>query len=254
MPRLSVIIPTYNEEQNIQDCLEGVKWADEIMVVDSGSQDRTLELAKSYAHRILQHEYINSATQKNWAIPQATHDWVLIVDADERVTDELRQEIQDMLSSSTGQPDCDGYRIRRQNYVWGKQIRYCGWQHDRVLRLFDRRKGRYEEKEVHADVIVNGKVGDLKAPLIHHTYQDLGHYLSKFQRYTDWGAVELYNRGKRAGVRHLLWHPLFRFFRMYILQRGFLDGVHGFVLCLLASFYVFMKYAKLWEMNQKRSL
>jgi glycosyltransferase involved in cell wall biosynthesis len=253
MPKLSVIVPTCNEEMNIVDCLESVKWADEIIVVDSGSTDRTVELARPYAHRILQHEYINSAAQKNWTLPQAAHDWILIVDSDERVTDALREEIQRVLGGPSGRPDRDGYRIRRENYAFGKRIRYCGWQHDRVLRLFDRRKGRYEEKEVHADVALSGSVGSLDAPLIHHTYRDLRHYFGKFQRYTDWGALELQKHGNRAGVFHLVFHPLFRFFRMYFLQRGFLDGRHGLMLCLLASFSVFTKYAKLWDLNRKAS-
>lgn len=250
MPKLTVIIPTYNEEWNIRDCLESVEWTDEILVVDSFSTDRTVELAKPYAHRILQREYINSATQKNWAIPQAQHDWVLIVDADERVTESLRQEIQELLSRP-GEPDCDGYRIRRENYAWGKRIRYCGWQGDWVVRLFDRRKGRYEEKEVHADVVIHGKVGTLQSPLIHYTYRDLKHYFSKFNRYTHWGALELKKQGRRARWYHLLLHPVFRFVRMYIFQRGFLDGLHGLVLCGLSAFSVFTKYAKLWEMNQQ---
>jgi hypothetical protein len=122
-----------------------------------------------------------------------------------------------------------------------------------VLRLFNRHKGRYEEKEVHADVVVQGKTGDLESPLIHYTYRDFKQYFAKFQRYTDWGALDLQKRGQRARWYHLLLHPAFRFLRMYIFQRGFLDGLHGLVLCLLAAFSVFTKYAKLWELNQKES-
>jgi glycosyltransferase involved in cell wall biosynthesis len=252
MEKLTAIIPVFNEERNLDDCLRALTWADEILVVDSFSRDGTLSIARRYTDRILQHEYINSATQKNWTIPQAGHDWVLIVDADERVTDALREEIRRVLST-TGGPACDGYRIRRQTYFWGKPIRYCGWQNDRVLRLFNRHKGRYEEKEVHADVVVSGKIGELRSPLIHYTYRDFNQYFAKFQRYTDWGAMELQKRGARARWYHLLLHPVFRFFRMYVLQRGFLDGLHGLVLCLLASFSVFTKYAKLWERNLKES-
>ena len=252
MQKLTAIVPVFNEEQNLEDCLRGLSWAEEILVVDSYSRDGTLSIARRYTDRILQHEYINSAAQKNWTIPQARHDWVLIVDADERVTDALREEIRRVLRAEGG-PPCDGYRIRRQTYFWGKPIRYCGWQHDRVLRLFNRDKGRYEEKEVHADVVIQGKTGDLEAPLIHYTYRDFKQYFAKFQRYTDWGALDLQKRGKEARWYHLLLHPAFRFLRMYIFQRGFLDGLHGLVLCLLAAFSVFTKYAKLWELNQKRS-
>lgn len=252
MEKLTAIVPVYNEEQNIDDCLQGLTWADEILVVDSGSRDATRAIARRYTDRILQHEYINSAAQKNWAIPQARYDWVLIVDADERVTEDLRREIQQVLAT-TGGPPCDGYRIRRQSYFWGKPIRYCGWQHDRVLRLFNRHKGRYEEKEVHADVTMDGPVGDLRSSLIHYTYRNFNQYFVKFHRYTDWGALELQKQGQRARWYHLLLHPMFRFFRMYIFQRGFLDGLHGLVLCMLAAFSVFTKYAKLWELNRKGS-
>ncbi|MEK6684031.1 MAG: glycosyltransferase family 2 protein [Nitrospirota bacterium] len=250
MTKLTAIIPVFNEEQNLEDCLRGLTWADEILVVDSGSTDGTLSIAHRHTDRILQHEYVNSAAQKNWTIPQARHDWVLIVDADERVTPELQEEIRAVLREI---PPCDGYSIRRKNYAWGKPIRYCGWQNDRVLRLFNRHKGRYQDKEVHADVVVQGTVGDLSSPLLHYTYRDLNHYFEKFQRYTRWGALDLEKRGKQARWYHLLLHPTFRFLRMYVFQRGFMDGLHGLVLCMLSAFSVFTKYAKLWDLNRKKS-
>lgn len=252
MEKLTAIVPVYNEEHNLEECLSGLTWADEILVVDSGSTDRTMEIAKRFTDRILVHEYVNSAAQKNWTIPQARHDWVLIVDADERVGPELRDEIKAVLGRPGG-PDRDGYHIRRQNYFWGKEIRYCGWQHDRVLRLFNRHKGRYKEKEVHADIILQGRVGELSRPLHHYTYRNFKQYFSKFSRYTDWGAQELAKHGVRVRWDHLLLHPVFRFIRMYFVQRGFLDGIHGLVLCGLAAFSVFTKYAKLWELNLKTS-
>ncbi len=250
MQKLTAIVPVYNEELNLDDCLARLNWVDEILVVDSFSRDRTLEIARRYTDRILQHEYINSAAQKNWAIPQARHDWVLIVDADERVTDALRDEIRAVLERG---PDAAGYRIRRQNFFWGQPIYYCGWQNDWVLRLFNRRHGRYQEKEVHADVQIDGAVGRMRAVLLHYTYRDFKQYFEKFGRYTDWGALELAKHGVRARGYHLVLHPAFRFVRMYLFERGFLDGLHGLVLCVLAAFSVFTKYAKLWELNQKKS-
>ncbi|MBI3610832.1 MAG: glycosyltransferase family 2 protein [Nitrospirae bacterium] len=251
MERLTAIVPVFNEERNLDDCLRGLTWADEIMVVDSSSTDRTLEIAKRYTDRILIHEHKNPAAQRAWAVSQAAHDWVLVVDADERLTDSLQQEIRQLLKTG---PALDGYRIRRVSYVWGRRIRYCGWQRDYVLRLFNRRRGQYKESEVHEEVVIaTRRAGSLQHPLIHYTYRDLKHYFEKFQRYTDWGALQLYKQGKRARWDHLLLHPLFRFFRMYVLQLGFLDGIHGLVLCLLSSFYVFTKYAKLWELNRKES-
>lgn len=249
MEKLTAIVPVFNEEKNLDDCLKGLTWADEILVVDSGSTDRTLEIARQYGATIFQHKYVNPANQKNWAIPKARHDWVLFVDADERVMPILQEEIQLLLRKT---PQHDGYWIRRKSYIWGKPIRYCGWQRDRVLRLFNRYRGRYKNGEVHEEMVIQGTTDTLKHPLIHYTYRDLKHYFEKFQRYTDWGAMELYKQGKQARWNHLLLHPLFRFFRMYFLQLGFLDGIHGFVLCMLSCFYVFTKYAKLWELNRKR--
>ena len=247
MPKLSVIVPCKNEEANLRACLESVRWADEILVVDSGSADRSLEIAREFTDRVLQHPYVNSATQKNWSIPQARHEWAMILDCDERVTPELQAEIRDLLA---GTPDCDGYRVRRDNWFFGKRIRRCGWDGDTILRLFLRDKGRYEDKHVHADVIVPGRVGWLQGRLEHHTYRSFDQYLEKFGRYTTWGALDLRDRGVQASAWSLLARPLFRFFRMYVLRQGFRDGQAGLVLCGLASFNVFMKYAKLWAIRR----
>lgn len=249
---LSVIITTYNEERNIEECLKTVLWANEVLVIDSFSTDQTREIAERQKATVLIHEYINPAAQKNWAIDKAKNDWVLIVDADERLSDSLQQEVQQLLKTK---PAFDGYSIPFVNYIWGKRIRYCGWQRDYHVRLFDRHRGEFKRGEVHEKVILSTKkVGTLRHPIIHYPYRDLKQYFEKFQRYTDWGALELYKQGRQAQLNHLFFHPLFRFFRMYILQLGFLDGVHGLVLCMLSSFYVFTKYAKLWDLNQKKSL
>ncbi len=244
MPKLSVIVPCKNEEANIRACLETVKWADEIFVVDSGSTDRTMDIAREYTNRVVYHPYVNSAAQKNWAIPQAAHEWVMIIDCDERATPQLQREIREILQ---GDPEFDGYVIRRRNWFFGKPIRYCGWDGDRVLRLWKRDLGRYEEKHVHANVVVStGRVGHLRGELEHHTYRSFDQYLEKFGRYTTWGALDLQERGKRPSAWNLLARPFFRFFRMYLLRRGFLDGKAGLILCGLAGFNVFVKYAKLW--------
>jgi glycosyltransferase involved in cell wall biosynthesis len=246
---LTVIIPTLNEEANIRACLESVKWADEIFVVDSYSTDRTVEIARGYTSRIVQHEYVNSAAQKNWAIPQAAHQWVLIVDADERVTPALRDEILRLLASN---PSCDGYSIYRQNHFMGKPIRFCGWQRDRVLRLFKRDLGRYEEKEVHANVVVNGRTGVLRNKLLHYTFTSFEQYMRKFDRYTTWAAGDRGSHTPRVRWHHVALRPAFRFFRQYVLQLGFLDGLTGLIICMLAAYSVFLKYAKLWERQQQK--
>ncbi len=244
MPKLTVIIPCKNEERNIRDCLETVKWADEIFVVDSGSTDRTMEIAREYTDRVVSHEYVNSATQKNWAIPQATHEWVLIVDCDERLTPALQDEIKTLMA---GEPEQDGYSIYRKNWFFGKEINHCGWDGDDVLRLFKRDCGKYEDKHVHANVIIStGKVGILSGRLEHHTYYSFDAYLETFRQFTTWGALDLKARGKKPTVWNLTARPMWRFFRQFILRRGFQDGLPGMILCGLAAFNVFMKYAKLW--------
>jgi len=247
--KLSVLVPTFNEERNIRACLETVRWADEVVVVDSFSTDRTREIASELADRILEHEYVNSAAQKNWAIPQMSHPWVLIVDADERVTPELRDEILGVLEDSRG---LDGFRIRRLNHFMGKRVRFCGWQNDTVLRLFRRDLGRYQEREVHADVIIaSGRVGRLRAPLLHYTFDSFEQYLRKYDRYTTWAAGDRARRTRRVRWHHLALRPAWRFFRQYFLQLGFLDGLTGLVICTMAAHSVFLKYAKLWERQQK---
>lgn len=247
---LTVIVPTFNEEDNIRACLESVRWADDIFVVDSFSTDRTLEIAREFTSHIVQHEYVNSATQKNWAIPQAKSDWVMVVDADERVTPELRARIQDILANGT---PYDGFRIRRMTIFFGKLIRHCGWHHDYLTRLWRNGKGRYEDKSVHADVVVDGKVGTIHEHFLHNTYRSFDHYLEKFGRYTTWSANDLYKRGKRATWANLTFRPMWRFFRMFVLRHGFLDGKHGLILSGLAAYTVFMKYAKLWDMQRREA-
>jgi glycosyltransferase involved in cell wall biosynthesis len=242
---LSVLVPVKNEIRNVAACLESVRWAEEVVVVDSGSADGTLEAARATADRVLEHEYVNSAAQKNWALPRLTHRWTLIVDADERVTPALRAEIESVLADPARQ---DGYWIRRANHFLGKPIRSAGWQRDRVLRLFDRTKGAYEPLHVHAEVVIQGgRVGTLREPLVHHTYRDLDQYFEKFHRYTRWSADDLRERGVRASAARLLLRPPLRFLRMYLLEGGFREGRHGVVLCGLAAFSVFMKYARRWE-------
>ncbi len=241
---ISVIVPTFNEEVNIRDCLESVKWADEILVVDSFSTDRTLDIARRYTDRIIQREYVNSASQKNWAIPQTRHDWVMVVDSDERVTPELRDEIQRVLERG---PEFKGYVIRRVNHFLGRRIRHGGWARDRVLRLWDKRRGRYQEREVHAEVDVDGPVGELRHALNHITFRSWDSYLAKIDRYTSWGADEYMKRGRRATLLDLVLRPPARFLKRYILQLGFLDGIPGLMITGMDTWVVFVKYARLWE-------
>ncbi|MBN2056615.1 glycosyltransferase family 2 protein [bacterium] len=251
MNKLTVLIPCRNEERHIGACLESVRWADEILVVDSGSTDRTVEIARTYTDRILEHEYVNSAAQKNWAIPQAANEWVLIVDADERVTPELADEITRLLA---GEPAANGYYIYRRNHFLGREIHHSGWQRDKVLRLFRKSVSLYPEKWVHADMIVDGPVAKLRNKLLHYTCEDLETYMKKWDRYTTWAGRDLVQRGRRIGAWRLVTRPAWRFFRQYILYRGFLDGLEGYLICRLAAMSVFVKHAKAWaEQREERS-
>jgi glycosyltransferase involved in cell wall biosynthesis len=250
-PKLSAIVTSYNEEINIKECLESVLFADEVLLVDSFSRDRTVEIARSLPKvRVLQHEYFGSAAQKNWAMDRAEHPWVLIVDADERVTAELAREIVELLARG---PDAAHYSIRRQNIFVDRIIRHSGWSTDRVVRLIRNGTARYPNRRVHADMRPEGPTPTMTAPLLHYTFRSFSQYLEKFQRYAEWGAAEAFKRGKNPGVAELFFRPAWRFFRMYVLQAGFLDGRHGFVLCALQAYGVFLKWAKVWEWQRYRA-
>ncbi|MGO9244473.1 MAG: glycosyltransferase family 2 protein [Verrucomicrobiia bacterium] len=246
MERLTVIIPCGNEEGVIEGCLASVRFADEIMVVDSFSTDGTLAIARKYTDRILQHEYVNSAAQKNWAIPQARHEWVLIVDSDERVTPELAAEIQGILE----RPQYDGYWIRRRNFMGGKQIRHGTWRTDKVLRLFRRDLGRYESKHVHAEIQLDGQVGWCRGKLEHHGFRNLSQYLSKVDRYSTWGALNARDRGLRGTGWRVAGHSIGGFLKSYIFKCGFLDGTEGLTIAFMEGYSAFLKYGKLYELRR----
>lgn len=248
---LSVIITTFNEERNIADCIESVLWADEIFMVDSFSSDRTMELASGYPITIKQREYYGSAAQKNWSLDRVQHDWVLILDADERTTPELAREILEILVDG---PDYKGYYIRRMNIMAGKMIRHSGWSTDRVIRLFHRANGRYPNRRVHADVDIEGPVPILRHPLIHYTFRNFDQYLEKSLNYSQWGAAQAFREGRRAGFAEIGLRPMWRFFRTYFLQLGIVDGLHGLVVCGLQACGVFLKYAWLWDHQTQQKL
>lgn len=246
---LSVIVPCFNEERVIADCLQSVRFADEIVVVDSFSTDRTLEIARRYTDRILQHPFWSHGAQNNWAIPQAKHGWVLIVDADERVTPELASELSKLLAA----PDCDGYWIRRRNFFLGKELRYGSGGKDSVLRLFRRDKGRYQEKHVHSQVELSGQAGSCRGTLLHYSYQSLDDFTRKGQRFTRGGALTAFEKGAHSSAGGMLMHACGRFFKSYLLKRGFLDGTEGLIYAFMEADHTFLKYAKLWELERKGS-
>jgi len=246
--RLTILIPTYNEAKNIREAIARSRFADEILVVDSFSTDGTPDMAREMGARVIQHEYVNSATQKNWAIPQAECEWVMILDADERLPEALQREIREFVDN----PGSDaGLRIYRNGFFMGKPIRYSGWQDDSVLRVFPRDRGRYVDREVHADAMVDGAVRVAKHRMDHYTFDNFEQYMRKFDRYTTWAAGDRAKKTKRVTAVHLLGRPVWRFFKQYILRLGILDGRAGLIVCMLAAFSVFLKYAKLWERQEK---
>jgi len=249
--KLSVLITCKDEEHNIRPCIESaLPIADEVLVADSGSTDATLEIVREIGGcRIVEREYVSDGDFKNWAIPQASHRWVLVIDSDERVSDELAAEIRELLS---GEPQHDGYRIRFETYVLGHQIKYCGWNTTSGTRLFRRDVSRYNKVSVHADVVVStGKVGQLTGKFLHYTCPVLAQYMSKVNRYTSWSVQDMYKARRRVTLWGLLLRPPLKFLQMYLYRGGILDGVPGLIVCIATSYYTFMKYAKLWELQNR---
>lgn len=241
---LSVLVTSQNEVRNLPDCLDSVRWADEVVVVDSGSTDGTVELALQHGARVLEHPYESAARQKNWALPQLRHPWVLILDADERVSPELAAAIQGVLAA--GGP-ADGYFLHRWSFFLGRPIRHCGWDRDFILRFFRAGKGRYDDRLVHETLQLDGRSAHLNGALWHYTYRSFTGYIERLDRYTARGAADARAAGRRPSVGALLFRAPARFLRMYFLQRGFLDGVPGLMVCTLAAFSVWLKYARLFE-------
>jgi glycosyltransferase involved in cell wall biosynthesis len=244
-PRLTALVTSFNEEPNIQECLESPRFADEILLVDSFSTDRTVEIARTIPGvRILQREYFGSAAQKNWAMDQVENPWILIVDADERVPPALASEIVRLLEQG---PSVDTYQLRRENIMVDRVIRHSGWSTDRVVRLIKRGAAKYPNRRVHADIPATGPTPVLSTPLWHVTFRSFDQYLEKLHRYAVWGAADLWRHGRRAGFTELVLRPAWRFVRMYVVQAGFLDGRYGLVLCALQAYGVFLKWARVWE-------
>lgn len=250
MEKLTAIIPSQNEEHNIETVLRSVKFADEIMVVDAFSTDKTVEIAKQYTNFIVQREYGYSASQKNWAIPQAANEWILLVDADERVTDELREEILQILQNPP--QDAVAYWIYRDNHFMGEKVRFSGWQGDKVIRLFRKSKCKYEDRMVHAEIIADGKVGFLRNRFYHNTYTTFDNHIAKLNRYATWQANDYDKKTGTLTAYHFVLKPFWRFFKHYVIKLGFLDGLVGFVVSYLAAYATFNRYVKLWLLRKGR--
>ncbi len=244
MTPLSVIVITRNEERNIVACLESVKWADDIVVVDAESKDATTALARQFTQKVFIEPWKSFSDAKTFAVSQSRYDWILWLDADERVTTDLAAEIQSRLASS---PTQAAYSVPRRAYFLGRWIKHSGWYPGRVVRLFKKDRASFSPSAVHEGLNVRGAVGELRHDLLHFTDPNLYHYLAKFNRYTTLASKESFDAGKRFRRIDLFVRPPWIFVKMYIIRCGFLDGLPGLILALLSSAYVFTKYAKLWE-------
>lgn len=241
--KLSVTVITRNEAPGIARMLESVRWADEIVLVDSGSDDDTVEIAKSAGARVLHRDFDDFASQKNFAQSQAGNDWILNLDADEICPPALAQEIQSLPASGPA-----GYYIPRRNYFQDRWIRHSGWYPDYKLRLYQRSSGTWSGR-VHESIKLKGGTGRIKAPLEHRTYKGFERYLSTVVLYSRMAAEQMKDEGKNAGVLDLLFRPPAAFFRKYLLQAGILDGRPGFVIAALSAYGIFCRYSFLWEMR-----
>ena len=249
--KISAVIITKNEEDNIKDCLDSLGFADEIIVVDAESTDKTVAVAKRLSAKIFVRKWDNFANQKNFGISKAKNKWILSIDADERVSKELRREI------SFLKFDKDGYLMPVKNYFLGKWLKHGGQYPDYHLRLFNRSKGKFESrvKQVHEGVFLkNGSTAKLKSDIIHYSYKNIAGYFEKFNNYTYLDARGRFENGVKPSFYGIFLRPLFRFIKWYKLKLGFLDGVQGLVFHALSAFYVFVSEVKLLEMNKFKGL
>lgn len=244
--KISATIIVKNEERNIGPCLDSLGFADEIVVVDSGSVDRTAEICRSHSKvRYFEHPWLGFGRQKNLATELAANDWVFSIDADERVSERLAASI----LAADFAAFC-GFRVARENYFGDRWIRYCGWYPDHTLRLFDRTRGAFSEREVHEAVVCHGPMGTLDGNLVHRTYEGVSDYLLRMDRYSTLAAEQMLKEGRIPGAGTPVFRPVFTFFKMYLLKQGFREGYHGFLLSALYACYTFSKYAKAVELAE----
>jgi glycosyltransferase involved in cell wall biosynthesis len=246
VPKLSVTIITKNEAQHVGDALQSVAWADEIVLVDSGSTDDTLAIARRFTDRVSYREWHGYGDQKNHAASLAAHDWILSIDADERVTPALADEIRALLRE---EPAARGYRIPRVSWHLGRWIRSTDWYPDAPLRLYDRRAARWQPRLVHESLTLDGHAGRLQHFIKHYAYRSLSHHLEKIDWYTTLASQQLHEEGHRANPLDIALHPPLAFLRNYLLRGGIRDGAAGLIVSAMNSYYVFLKLAKLWELQ-----
>jgi glycosyltransferase involved in cell wall biosynthesis len=247
--KISAVCITYNEEDKIEAALQSVAGiAAEIIVVDSQSTDKTVKLVRKFTDRVFERSWTNYADQKNFANSQVSHPWILSLDADERLSPELREELLTLVKQ---EPLCSAFSIPRRVFYLGKWIRHSGWYPDRKIRLFRKDRARWEGEYVHEDLVVDGRVNKLKGAIHHFTYRNISDHLTRINHFSDLGAQKLYAQKKKSRWRHFTVLPVSRFLKSYILKGGFLDGFAGLVISVLNGYAIFVRYAKLREIWKK---
>lgn len=250
MHDITVLTLVRDSEETLERCLESASWADDVFVVmDPRSTDGSREIASRHTEHVVEHEFLNPGNQRNWAIPQIQTEWTLVLDSDEWLLPELVERLKAVIADDSS---LNGYYIKRRTYFFGKIINHCGWHRDYNLRLFRTQRGRYNKKRNHEKVEIEGEAGYIHEPMMHDTYRSFDEYMIALDRFSTWGAEDMFEAGRGARVSDLALRPLGRFVKMYFIRRGFMDGVHGLVLCGLASCSVFLKYAKLWNLDRMR--
>lgn len=246
--KISATVITFNEEHNIAEALESLGWADEIILVDRESSDRTVEVARQYTDRVFLREWQGYSAQKNFAAVQAQNDWIFSLDADERVSPNLAAEIAHLKQEP--EPDIAGFEMPRLTFYLGRWIKHSGWYPDRKIRLYDRRRGRWRGDYVHEALEVDGPVRRLSGEILHYTVRDASEHHTRLDRYTTLAAEQAHVNGKRASIASVVLSPIAAFIRSYLFKLGFLDGVQGFIIARFAAHYAFLKNLKLREMNR----
>jgi glycosyltransferase involved in cell wall biosynthesis len=247
--KITAIIPTFNEEIHIEEAIQSVSFADEIIIIDSFSTDATVKLAERHDVKVLQRVFDDFSSQKNFAISKASNEWIFILDSDERIEQSLKEEIVETLKKTT---NFVAFSIKRNFYFLGKRIKYSGWQRDSVVRLFSKSYCKYNGDLVHELIETKGKIGFLRNKINHYSYRDFEHYVAKLNRNSWLKAKKLHQDKKNVNPYNLLVKPPVRFLTHYVVRLGFLDGFEGFILASIQSYGVFMRYIKLWLINNKK--
>ena len=250
-PKITAAIITFNEEKNIRRCLESVRWMDELIVVDSFSTDRTVELARQYTDKVLQRAWPGHVLQKQFALEQATGDWIISLDADEELSAAAAAEMLSALADAP--PEVNGYSFPRQSFYLGRWIRHGGWYPDRKVRLVRRGHARWGGQDPHDKLVADGQTRDLQGNIIHYVYSDIAHQLRTVDSFSGITARLWLEKGKPAGLAAMLCKPVFKFFGTYVWKLGMLDGMPGLIISVISAYYVFLKYAKLWELQKSKS-